>query len=94
MAVPSPIATFPKDPSANLDYTMDWSDFLGDDTITSSTWALDAGIANNGVMFSRSIATIFIGGGASGTGYTATNHIATSGGRADSRSLKINVVSR
>lgn len=94
MPVPQPIATFSKDPQATLDYTIDWSDFLGDDVISAVTWTLDAGIVDAGHVSSRALATIFLSGGVAGTGYNVTCHITTSGGRADDRTIKINAVDR
>ena len=38
MAVTVYAAKFIKDPDAVLDYQADWSDWLGDDTISSSSW--------------------------------------------------------
>lgn len=94
MSVPQPTATFSKDPSAVLDYTVDWSDFLVDDTIATVTWTIDAGIGNAGALFSRTLAIIFLSGGTAGTGYNITCHITTAGGRADSRTFKINVLNK
>lgn len=93
-AIPQPIATFSKDPIAVLDYTIDWSDFVGDDSIATSTWTLDAGITNVGALSSRNLSIIFISGGVAGTGYNASNSITTAGGRTDKRTIRLNVVSR
>lgn len=94
MSVPQPIATFSKDPTAILDYCVDWSDFLRDDTIASVAWTLDAGISNAGTLFSRTLAIIQLSGGTAGTSYNITCHITTSGGRADNRTFKVNVLNR
>lgn len=94
MPVPQPLATFSKDPAAVLDYTIDWSDFLGDDSIATVTWTLDAGVADAGHVSSRALTTIFLSGGVAGTGYNITCHITTSGGRADNRTFKVNAVNR
>lgn len=92
--VPQPIASFSKDPTSVLDYSIDWSDFLGDDSISSSSWSLDAGIGNAGSMFCRNLSTIFLSGGSNGVGYNARNTIVTAGSRTETRTIKINVVNR
>lgn len=92
MAVPNPIATFAKDPAAILDYAFDWSSFLGDDTIATSTWTLDAGIVKAAEFLSRGLAIIWLSSGTAGTNYNITNHITTGNGRADNRTFRVNVV--
>lgn len=90
----SPIAVFDKDPTAILDYTIDWREWLGDDTITSSVWTLPAGIVNSGTTYSTSTATIWLAGGTAGTSYSVYNTIITVGGRTEKRTIKINALDR
>lgn len=90
----SPISTFDKDPNAILDYTLDWREWLGDDEIATSTWTLPAGIANAGVTYSVSTATVWLSGGVAGTSYSVYNQITTVGGRTEKRTIKINAVDR
>jgi hypothetical protein len=85
---------FIKDPSAVLDYTVDWTDWLPPgDTITAATWS------SNGVTVADSpapsntgsTATAWLSGGNTGNTYTVTCTITTTGGRTDSRHLFIEV---
>lgn len=85
------IATFEKDPGAVLDYTGDWSAWLGTDTITASTWNVPAGITKDTDNHDTTTTWIWLSGGAAGTVYTLTNHITTAGGRQDERTIKIKV---
>lgn len=89
------IGTVKADPASVLDYTIDWSVWLDDgDVITASTWAVPAGISavvdTNGTTY----ATVWLTGGTIGTGYRVTNHITTSDGREDERSLRIVITDR
>lgn len=90
----SPVYIFTKDPSEILDYSVDWGQWLGDDTILSSSWVLPSGIANNGDVYSSTTATIWLSGGTAGTTYSIQNLITTTTGRTTKRTFKINVVDR
>ena len=90
----SPIAIYDKDPLSVLDYTIDWRKWLGDDSIVTSTWVLPVGIAQSGVTFSRSTATIWLSGGTSGVSYSVYNEITTVGGRTEKRTIKINILDK
>lgn len=90
----SPIVTFQKDPNAVLDYTIDWREWLGDDTILTSTWTMPPGISNGGTINSPTTATIWLAAGTSGTPYSVYNTIVTAGGRTEKRTIKINVLDR
>lgn len=85
------INTFIKSPTAFLDYSIDWSDWLQEtETITASTWASDSVDltlslpANSGTK-----TTIWIDGGVDGNGYTVSNTITTSEDRIDTRTITI-----
>jgi hypothetical protein len=81
-----------KTPSEVKDYSFDWSDSIGADTITSSDWessSVDLGIATESV--SGSITTVWLRSGVAGTSYTVTNTIVTSGGRTLQDSITIYV---
>jgi hypothetical protein len=80
---------FIKDPSARKDYQVDWSAFLGSDTITASAWTLQTGITNYSTSNTTTIATIWLTGGTSGEEYLVTNQITTAGGRIEQKSFKI-----
>lgn len=94
MAASNPAQTFQKDPSAILDYTLDWTAWLNGDVITGVTWTVAAGISSVGTIFSGTTATIWLSGGTAGSSYTAAALITTAGGRTDERTIQINVVDR
>jgi hypothetical protein len=90
----SPIVTYSKDPNAVLDYTIDWSAWLGDDQILTSTWTVPGGLSQSGVTFSGSTTTIWLSGGIAGTSYSVYNQITTVGGRTEKRTFKVNALDR
>ena len=93
-----------KDPSAIVDYTFDWNDGYLDstsspaETISTSTWAISPADSPGMTVSSNSktatTATAFFTGGVVGNVYLATNHITTTGGRTDERTLTIRVGDR
>lgn len=87
---------FVKDPDATLDYGFDWSQWLGTDIITSSTWIVDSGltVVPASESFDDTTTRVFISGGAVGVVYTVTNRVSTAGSRVDDRSFKITVKER
>lgn len=85
------------DPNAILDYAVDWSTWLASgETITASTWTVPTGLttATPAASFAAGKATIWLTGGTAGTSYRVTNHITTSAGRQDERSLQIDATER
>jgi hypothetical protein len=87
-----------KDPAEVLDYGLDWSDHLAlkdpNDTISSSTWTVPAGLIAGAQFVIDGVATIWLSGGtagANGADYTLTCRIVTSGGRTLERSVKLMV---
>jgi len=85
---------FTKDPDAILDYQIDWSAWLGTDTINTSTWIMPTGITKVSDNKTTTTATVWLSGGTSGTLYRVTNRILTVGNRTDDRSLEIFVEQR
>lgn len=87
---------FVKDPDATLDYSIDWSLWLGTDTISASTWVADSGITivSASESFDTTSTRLFVSGGAPGEKYTLTNQITTAGGKVDERSIEIRVRNR
>lgn len=84
-----------KDPGATLDYSFDWTDWLGTgETITATSWTGDAGITLGAQTFSAYTSTCRISGGTAGSNYTATCQITTSTGEIDRRSLQLKVQNR
>lgn len=83
---------FPKDPTAILDYTVDWQDWLQTgETIQTSTWIAPSGITINDDSNSSSSATVWLSGGTKGKTYRVTNRIVTNQGRDNPRSIFIHV---
>ena len=78
-------------PSDVLDYKFDWTSELGNDTISSSEWSVDAGMTIDSDTHNDSIATVWLSGGVSGSVYKAVNKITTANARTISRSLAIRV---
>ena len=72
-----------KDPGEDKDYGIDWTTRLGGDPIASSAWSLPVGItqATPAPSFTATSTTIWLSGGTSGTTYTLTNTVTTTGGR-------------
>jgi len=85
---------FLKDPAATLDYTIDWSLYLGADTIQTSTWTVSTGLTKVTDTKTNTTTTVWLSGGAAGVDYLVTNRITTVGGRIDERSITIRVRER
>ena len=83
--------TFSKDPDAVLDYTVDWSSWLGSDTISTSTWTVPTGITKDSDTKTTTTATIWLSGGVIDQDYLPINHIVTAGLRTEDRSILIRV---
>lgn len=83
--------TFVKAPSSVLDFVVDWSGWLGTDTISTSTWSVPAGITKNSDIHDTTTASIWLASGTAGNDYKLTNTIVTVGGRTESRDLFITV---
>lgn len=85
--------TYLKTPTDVLDYSVDWSSWLGTDTITSSSWSVPAALT---VVLSTSTSTattVFLTAGANGVTYLINNTITTTGGRTVTRSFQLSVTS-
>lgn len=83
--------TYIKDPDANLDYSIDWSLFLDNDTISTSVWTVPPGISQTAVASSITTTTIWLSGGMLNNTYLLSNRITTVGGRIDDRSFEIKI---
>lgn len=85
---------FDKDSNATLDYAVSWVEWLGADTIATSTWEADDGITieeSPAPTAIDGIATLWLSGGTTGESYDVTNHIVTAAGREDDRTIRIYV---
>lgn len=82
---------FIHDPQALLDYSVDWTLWMDDgDTITSSTWTITpTGPALSASSHDTTTTTIWVDDGTVGVTYELTNHIVTSEGREDDRTLTL-----
>jgi hypothetical protein len=92
-----------KDPQANLDYSVDWSDWLAQgDNLRTSSWTIST-VSGDGSPLTQtanttntntSTSTIYVSGGSAGNTYTVTNHITTDNGLVDERYFRIRVKNR
>ena len=80
-----------KDPQAVKDYTLDWSVWLGTDTITSSVWDVPAGLVKDSHGNTNTLATVWLSSGVPGKTYLVSNKIVTAGGRTDVRTIEVQV---
>lgn len=85
---------FTKDPNAVLDYIVDWSDWLGSDTISSSSFTVPTGLTEDSDSNTTTTATVWLSGGTPGEDYEVTNRIVTAGGRTEDRTITIRVRQR
>lgn len=85
------IATFIKDPADVLDYQLNWADWLGAGTISTSAWTVPSGITQVTASNTTTTATIRLSGGTHGSDYEVLNHIVTANGQEADRSITIKV---
>ena len=85
-----------KHPDAVLDYGFDWSDWLESaETIASSEWDVPSGLSEESLSgYTDTTTLIWLAGGIKDEDYDVINHITTSEGREDSRTMTIKVRSR
>jgi hypothetical protein len=88
------VTTFLKDPSATLDYTLDWGAWLASDTIATSIWSVPTGLTLERSEFTQTQAIAWISGGVVGASYAVTNTITTVGGRTDTRTIMFTICNR
>lgn len=83
-----------KDPGSTLDYQIDWSVWLGSDTIASSSWTVPAGLTDFAESSTTTSATQWLAGGTVGAVYSVVNQITTTGGRIAERTIEIRMIDR
>lgn len=88
-----------KHPDATLDYAVDWgADYLSGDALATSSWSVEpdepGGMAIATSAFDLLVATVTVSGGTTGHLYRLTNHVTTTDGRDDSRSIMLRVEKR
>lgn len=90
-----PVLAPSKDPSSILDYGFDWVDYLGTDTISTSSWSVSpAGLSAVSTSKDGAVTRVWLSGGTVGTTYQATNTIVTLAGRTDQRTLLVSIQDR
>ena len=86
--------SYTKDPEALLDYYIDWTAWLGDDTIATSTWSQTGTVTLSADAVLGGVTQIWVADGTLGECCAVTNHITTTAGRADDRSLLLVIRAR
>lgn len=81
-----------KAPTDVLDYELNWTRWLGTDTIATSSWEVPVGVTKESESNSTKRAVIWLSGGTTGQSYTLTNTITTAGGRTRSQDVILPVV--
>lgn len=82
-----------KDPDSILDYSFDWSEWLGADTISSYVITV-SGVTLDSDSNTATAVTVWLSGGAAGTVATVECEITTAGGRTCERTMKIVIQNR
>jgi hypothetical protein len=83
---------FAKQANEVLDFSIDWSARLGNDTVASSNWVTPAGITKGSNSFGNSTTTVWLSGGTAGTDYDCVNTITTAGALTLIQTLRIKVI--
>lgn len=83
--------TFIKDPNATLDYVIDWTDWLGSDTIKTVVWTVPSGLTKVSSSNTTKTATVWLSGGVLNTDYAVVATITTNANRIDDRTLRIRI---
>lgn len=87
--------TYYKDPDAVLDYSFDWSNWLGSDVIDSSSWTISSeDLTKVSTTIDGGITTVWLSGGVAGKRYLIMNHIKTQGSREEDRSFVLEMTER
>jgi hypothetical protein len=85
----------PKDPDEVLDYQLDWSQRLGPDTISSSTWLVVTGsVAIQSNSKTTLSTTVWLSGGEADEVCELLNRISTSGGRTMDQTVRLKIKTR
>lgn len=84
-----------KDPNDNLDYSIDWSEWLtGTDTIATSTWGVPSALTTSNVATGTATTVIWLSGGTAGEIYDVHNTITTAAGRIEERTIEFTCIIR
>ena len=85
-------ALYRKDPDATLDYVIDWSTWLGADTISTDSWVVPTGITKVTDSNTTTTATVWLSCCTLGNTYACVNRIVTAGGRTQDQTIHIQIV--
>ena len=101
MATETPLMV-EKTPGEELDYQVNWAggdNWLGADTISTSSWAIEAenneavvAVTESNSTNNTTTATIWVTGGTIGVRYRLINTIVTAGGRTAKRTIYLDIV--
>ena len=80
-----------KDPDETVQYSVDFTDYLGSDTLSSVAWQVPAGLTNVSSSNAGKVASIKLSGGTAGTDYTVTCRLTSGGGLVLDRSFVLQV---
>lgn len=80
-----------KDPDEVLDYTIDWTARLLEDTIASSLWIVPVGLTVTTQSNTTTTTTVWLSGGTLATTYQVLNRIVTAGGRTMDQTVKLKI---
>ena len=80
---------FEKDPDATVDFTVDWTDWLESDTLSTGTWVVPAGITNVSSQYTTVKDTVFLSGGTVNNTYAIINRISTVGGKINDQTIYV-----
>lgn len=81
-----------KDPDSTAQYDVEWADYLGADTLSTSSWVVPTGLTQaDGGSISGTITRVKLSGGTVGCDYLVTNRVVTVGGITEDRSFLVQV---
>jgi hypothetical protein len=88
-----------KDPSAALDYSVDWgAEYLSGDALAASSWSVEpdepGGVSVQSSGFDLLVSVVTVDGGEAGRIYRLTNRVTTAAGIEDRRSIMLRVEKR
>lgn len=89
--------TFIKDPDSSLDWTIDWTNWLGSGrTVASSDWTVPSGLTEVSASIDSAglMTTIVLSGGTAGTTYEVTNTVTLDNGYIAERTLRFQLEER
>ena len=87
-------SVIPKDPDATLDYTFDWSGWLGSDSISSFAIEADSRLTVTSSSNTSTHVVVWLSGGEVGYQHFVTCRVTTTAGRVDDRTITLDVTER